>query len=145
MHSRYSGLFLWPARMFLVMLTTFEVRSNVERYRTAIEVYSNCMVNVLTARSNPIRNTIIAVYRANRNSKLLQIVPECPEFIFNSYYVPTTFELHVFERHSNKPVRFCMLNWNSLSNEARILTILPFGLVRLDSCSFELSVTGVLI
>ena len=57
-----------------------------------------------------------------------ELVPECPEFFFNSYCVPTTFELHVFERRIlEQTCNDFLLNWNSLSNEARIVKFFHLG------------------
>ena len=83
-HSKYSGPFLWPARIFY-HAKNIRGAFEVEKYRTAFELHSDCILNILTGRYGipTTFETFWSPSKENRNGKPLQILPECPECASN--------------------------------------------------------------
>ena len=62
------------------MLKTFEVHSKWTKYRTAFELHSDCIINILTGRYDipTAFETFSSPLKENRNGQPLHILPECP-------------------------------------------------------------------
>ena len=68
-----------------IMLKNIRGAFEVGKYRTAIELHSDCILNILTGRYGipTTFETFWSPSKENRNGKPLQILPECPECASN--------------------------------------------------------------
>ena len=197
-HSKYSGPFLWPARMFLSCLKhsrCIQSGKISNGIRTALWLHSKYSYGPLYGIPT-IFETFWSPSKENRNGKPLQILPECPECASNEpECTSNAFRLlpesiSILQEFSWNAIQMSSESFDCRSNAARIPSERPdwpsnesgrnsehrriaylgiykynfhsavipelppecdanfesssFWLVLLDSCWFEISVTGVL-
>ena len=117
-----------------IMLNTFGVHSKcMEKYRTAFELHSDCILNILTGRYGipTTFETFWSPSKENRNGKPLQILPECPECASNEPECTSNVfrllpeSISILQEFSWNAIQMSSESFDCRSNAARIQSERP--------------------